>query len=74
MICGAQGADAPAAIGPAGEGPEKDPEKGRGREQREGQGRWAGVADEARTAIPMRRLAGSLQVPYLGISRIETVT
>jgi len=55
-------------------GAEQGAEQGAGREQREGQGRWTGVADEARTAIPMRRLAGSLQVPYLGISRIETVT
>jgi hypothetical protein len=62
--------DVPTAIGQ----PEKGPERAEGREQREGQGRWAGVADETRTAIRMRRLAGSLQVPYLGILRIETVT
>ena len=57
----------------AGKGALDQPEKGAGKGAKGGTGE-AGVADEARMAIPMRRRAGSLQVPYLGISQIETVT
>jgi hypothetical protein len=63
-MCGAQGADASAAIGPAREGRGKGSKGRRGKGSKgRGQGRQAGVADEARRAIPIRRLAGSLQVP-----------
>lgn len=73
MICGAQGANASAAIGQAEKRVGKGV-KGEGRGDGWEIGGRRGLADEARPAMRMRCLAGSPQVPYLGISRIETVT